>query len=111
MPILSFLEHTPTFREQAALELGRIRAPVASPGAVALDPQAVGYVQFPLDWAPQPNSLLRSIFDDATINAHLEVLAARQQPDGGQPIKLAGAQPCRRGRMARLGHNRSAAQT
>ena len=93
LPIITFLEHTPDHRTQAAAELERIRARVAQPGVVALDPQATGYVQFPLDWAPRPDSFLRPIFDDATIQAHLAALAARQQPDGGWPISWQALSP------------------
>ncbi len=86
MPVIAFLEHTPDKREQAAAELARIRERVARPGVVTLDPQAAGYVQFPLDWAPRPDSFLRPIFDGATIRVHLEALAGKQQADGGWPI-------------------------
>jgi hypothetical protein len=60
---------------------------------VALDPQAEGYVQFPLEWAPRPDHPLRPIFDDATLQTHLAVLAARQQPDGGWPINWQALSP------------------
>jgi hypothetical protein len=93
MPVIGFLEHSPTRRDQAAAELERIRARVARPGVVALDPQAGGYVQFPLDWAPRADSPLRSIFDEATIQLHQAALGARQQPDGGWPINWPALSP------------------
>jgi hypothetical protein len=40
----------------------------------------------PLSFAPTPNSFLRPLFTDATINAHLDDLATKQQEDGGWPI-------------------------
>jgi hypothetical protein len=40
----------------------------------------------PLDFAPSPASFCRRIFTESQINAHLEDLLARQQPDGGWPI-------------------------
>ena len=40
-------------------------------------------MQGPLDFAPLPDSIARSLFDDATIAAHLDHLAAAQRDDGG----------------------------
>jgi hypothetical protein len=50
---------------------------------VALDPEAAGEVHTPLDFAPLPDSVARPLFDDATISAHLDKLAAAQREDGG----------------------------
>jgi hypothetical protein len=52
-------------------------------GLVALDPEAAGEVHTPLDFAPLPGSIARRLFDDATIAAHLDHLAAGQREDGG----------------------------
>jgi len=93
MPAIDFLEHTPVNREQAPAELERIRSLVARPGIVALDPNAEGYVKFPLDWAPRPDSFLRPLFDDATLQLHLDALAGKQQPDGGWPINWEALSP------------------
>ena len=40
----------------------------------------------PLDYAPRPGSMARRLFDDATIELHLDALVAKQQDDGGWPI-------------------------
>jgi hypothetical protein len=40
-------------------------------------------VHTPLDFAPLPDSIARPLFDDATIGAHLDHLAAAQRDDGG----------------------------
>jgi hypothetical protein len=40
-------------------------------------------VHSPLDFAPNPDSIARRLFDDATIAAHLDHLAAGQAEDGG----------------------------
>ncbi|MEA4908466.1 MAG: prenyltransferase/squalene oxidase repeat-containing protein [Anaerolineaceae bacterium] len=93
MPVIDFLEHTPERRDQAQAELERLRAHVARPGVVALDPQAEGYVKYPLDWAPRPDSFLHSLFDEHTLAVHLDALAARQQPDGGWPINWEALSP------------------
>jgi hypothetical protein len=53
---------------------------------VALDPATSGYVKSPLEFAPRPDALARRLFDNATIEAHLDALEARQQDDGGWPI-------------------------
>ena len=85
LPMVTFLENAPQ-RPQAALQLERIAARVRSKHLVELDPKAGGYVQLPLDWAPQPASFFRPFFDGDTIRLHLSALAARQRPDGGWPI-------------------------
>ena len=86
MPVIEFLVHAPDHRDIADAELVRIRGFVATPGVVTLDPEAQGYVQFPLDWVPRPDSFLRPIFTDEVIDRHLDALTARQQADGGWPI-------------------------
>lgn len=81
--VLLFLEHVPE-RERALTQFNRLAELVLK--QVAMDPNATGYVQKPLVWAPEPSSLCRSLFDDAVIQAHLDALAAEQQADGGWPI-------------------------
>ncbi|HEV2377279.1 MAG TPA: hypothetical protein VGS19_34585 [Streptosporangiaceae bacterium] len=50
---------------------------------VALDPDEPGEVHSPLAFAPAPGCLARQLFDDKTIAAHLDKLAAGQASDGG----------------------------
>jgi hypothetical protein len=50
---------------------------------VASEPDAGGDVQTPLDLAPLPTDRARRLFDQATIDAHLDGLAAAQRDDGG----------------------------
>lgn len=45
-----------------------------------------GYGLTPLDIAPSPDSYCRTLFSDAQIEAHLNDLASKQEPDGGWPI-------------------------
>ena len=66
-------------RAESALE----RAEAAIRKIATLDPDAPGEAHGPLDFAPSPDSLARRLFDDATIAAHLDHLAAGQQDDGG----------------------------
>ena len=85
LAILTFLENAPDqARAQAALH--RLATNLFERGLVALDPATEGYVKTPLDYAPTPQSWCRRLFGDDAIAAHLDALAARQQPDGGWPI-------------------------
>jgi hypothetical protein len=82
--VLTFLEHvSDRGRAQAVFDaLGeRILSKL-----VALDPAAPGYVKSPLEYATRPDALARRLFDDVTIDAHLDALEAKQQDDGGWPI-------------------------
>jgi hypothetical protein len=66
---------------------------VAAPGVVAIDPDATGYVQKPLDFAPSPDSPFRRLFSDRVIDRHLAALSERQQPDGGWPLNWDAISP------------------
>jgi hypothetical protein len=82
--MLVLLEHAPdrARAESAFAALGeRILTEL-----VALDPTAPGYVKSPLEFAPRPASIARRLFEDETIERHLDALAARQEADGGWPI-------------------------
>ena len=80
--VLAFLEHVPD-RERAEVAFGRVGPLLLSSGLVALDPGAKGETFGPLDFAPLPGSIARRLFDRATIDAHLDHLAAAQRDDGG----------------------------
>jgi hypothetical protein len=80
--VLAFLEHVPD-TDRARRVFSRVGPLLLSRGLVELDPEAPGEVHGPLDFAPLPGSLARDLFDDATIKAHLEHLAAAQRDDGG----------------------------
>lgn len=91
--MVAFLEHAPD-RPRAERELRRvITRVVGSPGAIALDPGAEGYVKKPLDWAPVPHGTFSPLFGRDVIATHLAALAARQQPDGGWPINWEPVSP------------------
>jgi hypothetical protein len=49
----------------------------------SFDPHAEGEVHTPLDFAPYSDSIARRLFDQDTIEAHLDHLAASQADDGG----------------------------
>jgi hypothetical protein len=80
--VLKFLQHEPdrARAEQAFERVGRL---LFDRDAVALDPGAEGEVHTPLDFAPNPDSIARRLFDEATIEAHLDHLAGSQAEDGG----------------------------
>lgn len=83
MPVVMFLAAMSDDRRTEG-ELERIRKRIR--GAVAFDRATPGYVKFPLDWAPRPDSPLRPIFEDAEIDNDLDSLAAAQANDGGWRI-------------------------
>ncbi len=80
--VLQFLQHVPD-RARARDAFGQVGPLIIERGLVALDPEAPGEVHSPLDFAPEPDSLARSLFDEGTIKAHLDHLARAQREDGG----------------------------
>src|SRR5262245_49304205 len=83
--VLVFLAHVPD-RERAARHApGVLERMAASPMFQAV-PKAGEYGLTPLTVAPTPDAPWRGLFEDGQIEAHLDHLAAGQQPDGGWPI-------------------------
>jgi hypothetical protein len=80
--VLRFLQYVPD-RDRAREAFGRVGPLVLERNLVALDPEAPGEVHGVLDFAPEPGSLARALFDDATVRAHLDHLARAQEDDGG----------------------------
>ncbi len=80
--VLRFLQYVPD-RDRATEAFTRVGPLILERNLVALDPEAAGETHSPLDFAPEPDSLARSLFDDATIKAHLDHLAHAQREDGG----------------------------
>src|SRR6478609_9578535 len=80
--VLAFLQHVPD-RERAREVFGRVGPLILERNLVALDPEAPGEVHGVLSFAPEPDSLARALFDDATVHAHLDHLAQGQKEDGG----------------------------
>jgi hypothetical protein len=80
--VFSFLQHVPD-RDRARVVFGRVGPLIFERKLVTLDPGTPGEVHFPLDFAPEPDSLGRALFDEATIKAHLDHLAQAQREDGG----------------------------
>jgi hypothetical protein len=80
--VLRFLQHVPD-RDRAREAFGRVGPLIIDRKLVTLDPETPGEVHFPLDFAPEPDSLARGLFDHATIKAHVDHLAQAQLDDGG----------------------------
>jgi hypothetical protein len=80
--VLEFLQHVPD-RARARDAFGQVGPLIIERGLVTLDPEAPGEVHSPLDFAPEPGSLARALFDEGTIKAHLDHLAHAQREDGG----------------------------
>ena len=80
--VLRFLQYVPD-RDRARDVFSRVGPLIIERNLVALDPEAPGEVHSPLDFAPEPDSLARALFDEATIQAHLDHLATAQRADGG----------------------------
>lgn len=80
--ILGFLQHVPDRprAERANESVGRL---LVDSGLLTLDPDASGEVHGPLDFAPLPDSMVRSVLDDEVVQLHLDRLAAAQRDDGG----------------------------
>jgi hypothetical protein len=77
-----FLQRVPD-RDRAREVFGRVGRLIIDRKLVTFDPETPGEVHFPLDFAPEPDSLARALFDDATIKANLDHLAKAQLEDGG----------------------------
>lgn len=80
--VFSFLQRVPD-RDRAREVFGRVGPLILDRKLVTLDPEAPGEVHFPLDFAPEPESLGRELFDEGVIKAHLDHLAQAQREDGG----------------------------
>ena len=80
--VLRFLQYVPD-RDRAREVFGRVGPLIIERNLVALDPEAPGEVHGVLDFAPKPDSLARSLFDDVTVKTHLNHLAQAQRDDGG----------------------------
>ena len=83
--VLMFLAYVPDRRraEQYAAHVGDWLADLRLFRASPDDP---GYGLTPLHLAPTPHSTWRRLFDDATIDGHLNRMVRDQEPDGGWGI-------------------------
>ncbi len=89
---LTFLEHEPD-RERASAVAIKLAKSADLAKWFLRDPGSEQYGLTPLHLCPRPDSIARPAFADALINAHLDDLARRQQPDGGWPISWTAPSP------------------
>lgn len=82
---LVFLEHVPD-RDRADKCAAKLASRMTDVPGLNLDPDAEGYGLSPLHFAPTAGSRWRELFTAEQIEAHLDKLAGRQQPDGGWTI-------------------------
>jgi hypothetical protein len=83
--VLLFLAHVPD-RERASVVGAQVGDWLTGAQWFRADPADPEYGVTPLHLAPTPDSPWRSVFDDATIEGHLDRLARDQQSDGGWAI-------------------------
>src|SRR5690606_25671545 len=70
---ITFLQYTPE-QERAKAYWCKVDECLLRPGMIVLDPDAEGYVQKVLDWAPDKDSYARRFVPDAEIRGHLRAL-------------------------------------
>jgi hypothetical protein len=80
--MLRFLQYVPD-RDRALAAFGRLGQFIVDRKLASLDPEEPGETHSPLDFAPEPDSLARALFDKPAIEAHLDHLANAQLDDGG----------------------------
>lgn len=80
LAILDFLDHVPD-RDWAESAFARVRERVLA--TVTFDPATPGHVHLPLEFAATPDGFGRRLFDDETIDRHLDLMVAGQSADGG----------------------------
>ncbi len=85
MPVITFLEHAPE-RARAEEVLSKIAGQIVEKKLVALEVEAEGYVQKPLDWTPSPDSYCHKLFTPQVLEAHLTALLQQQKADGGWDV-------------------------
>jgi hypothetical protein len=83
--VAEFLAHVPD-RGRADAVAARVGGWLATAAWFRADPADPEYGVTPLHFAPAPDSPWRPLFDDTTIEGHLDRLARDQRPDGGWPI-------------------------
>ena len=89
---ITFLQYTPE-QERAKAYWCKVDECLLRPGMIVLDPDAEGYVQKVLDWAPDKDSYARRFVPDAEIRGHLRALVEQQREDGGWPINWESVSP------------------
>lgn len=82
---IAFLQNTP-HKNRASAIFSKIESWMKTERPIETDPDADGYVQKVLDWAPTSSSYARGFVSQSDIKTHLNALLKDQQEDGGWPI-------------------------
>lgn len=82
---LVFLEHVPD-RQRADRCAADLASRISEVPGLHLDPGATGYGLSPLHFAPMATSRWRGWFTPGQLDAHLDRLEKKQEPDGGWTI-------------------------
>jgi len=83
--LAKLVEHAPD-RQRALDCADRLASALTTARFMNMDPAADSYGLSPLDFAPAPDTVAHSWFDDHTVTAHLDQLESEQCEDGGWPI-------------------------
>lgn len=83
--VVMFLDHVPD-RDRAEFVGAHVAGWLTAARWYRADPDDPSYGLTPLRFAPTPDSPWRRLFDDSSIEGHLDRLARDQQPDGGWAI-------------------------
>ena len=83
--VLQFLDFVPD-RRRAEATLERLRPLVLDPEVVTLEITTDSDAFQPLDFAPDPGLLSRTLFTQRVIDRHLDALSRAQKPDGGWDV-------------------------
>jgi hypothetical protein len=84
--IACFLNNAPD-RRRAVTLAEEVADAIPDANFFALEPEDMnGYALTPLDLGPTPNAMVGNLFAPELLDAHLDALEARQQPDGGWPV-------------------------
>lgn len=89
---IHFVENQPE-NERTQQLTNKIDQLLQQPGVIELNPEATGYVQKVLDWAPRRDSYAARLIPGNIIEQHLEHLLASQQEDGGWSISWPALSP------------------
>ncbi len=89
---ITFLQYTPE-QEKASVYWPVVNEWLKRPETIERNPEAEGYVQKVLDWAPHPDSYPRRFLSDDDIQQHLQALVRLQKDDGGWPINWSPLSP------------------
>lgn len=89
---VEFLRYT-SDQSRASRYLALVDEWLQSPGTIERDPNAQGYVQKVLDWAPTHESYASKFVTPDEVSIHLEALVGQQQEDGGWTISWPAVGP------------------